>query len=362
MSPYLYQIAPGKLAVTTRRKEFGIDTGRIFEDEIFTFLVGPEAVRFNIHISALNNISEPLGYLMTNQKMKESLEKQAPLEDVEPDIFRELVKYAYSGLCGATDGVQKSEPQGAVSFNFRCFICGTSCRNENKSYPFCSTHCRTTYDNNYYPSNRYNFKCVHPTCGATTISQCGTSLAVLCNNHNTAQNWEKYCFNRTTGNFVIGTQLPNPSPFACREYGYAHLSHTDLHSHLQNHQKISQPITDITTHAKLYVLADKYMIPHLKDICLHKLHNNLVATKITDETIDYLIELILYTYANTSDEGDILRGTANKLRDLVMAYAAEHSKEIIQYPAFRHMLSAGGTQAADFMALALTQIGSDGAS
>lgn len=52
------------------------------------------------------------------------------------------------------------------------------------------------------------------------------------------------------------------------------------------------------------------MVSELKNIALYKLHKDLLAMKLTDESIDYLVELVLYVYSNTGDEGDILKGTS----------------------------------------------------
>lgn len=40
---------------------------------------------------------------MTNSSMKESTEKEAVLDGVEPEALARLVKFAYVGLCGITN-------------------------------------------------------------------------------------------------------------------------------------------------------------------------------------------------------------------------------------------------------------------
>lgn len=47
--------------------------------------------------------------MMTNDKMEEFIKGEAIIEDVEPQVFVLLAKFAYKGLCGAGDGAQQSK-------------------------------------------------------------------------------------------------------------------------------------------------------------------------------------------------------------------------------------------------------------
>ena len=124
-----------------------------------------------------------------------------------------------------------------------------------------------------------------------------------------------------------------------------------MSEHIDRHLRKDTQSSDLLQHAKLYVLATKYMVNDLPEISLHKLHRNIVKFKVEDESIDNIIDLVLYTYTNTSDEGDILKGTADKLRDLVMAYVTWKQKELTEYEALRQMLGAGGAHTVDYIAL-----------
>lgn len=141
--------------------------------------------------------------------------------------------------------------------------------------------------------------------------------------------------------------------FCARRYGCPDLSlsHELLDEHIDRHLTTDSQGSGLFEYAKLYVLADKYMVKNLQAITLHKLHRNLAAYKIHDEAIDEVIDLVLYTYTNTSEGGNILDGTADKLRDLVIAYVVDRASDLLKYESFRAMLAAGGAQTADFMAL-----------
>lgn len=109
--------------------------------------------------------------------------------------------------------------------------------------------------------------------------------------------------------------------------------------------------------AKLYVLADKYMVKDLPEICLHLLHQELCSMVVDGDSVNDIVELIYYTYSNTPADQDSGTGTgvSDKLRDLVISFAAEKAQELVQYPVFTQMLRAGGDQVADFTCLTLGQ-------
>ncbi|KAF6803251.1 hypothetical protein CSOJ01_11019 [Colletotrichum sojae] len=59
-------------------------------------------------------------------------------------------------------------------------------------------------------------------------------------------------------------------------------------------------------HVQVFVFADCYNIPELRQFCLHKLHRCLQRAKLSDEGYQLLFELIAIAYDNTG-EGDPLR-------------------------------------------------------
>lgn len=77
---------------------------RLMNDDIFTFIVGPQRAVIRVHVSILKTISEPLAYMMTNGKMDESLKREAILADNDPEVFAHLLKFAYRGLYAISDG------------------------------------------------------------------------------------------------------------------------------------------------------------------------------------------------------------------------------------------------------------------
>ncbi|CAI7636242.1 unnamed protein product [Penicillium glandicola] len=109
----------------------------------------------------------------------------------------------------------------------------------------------------------------------------------------------------------------------------------------------------ITFHAKVYVFATRYLIPALAQLCLRKLHRDLLTLSSTDfesadpsdsQVLDGLaatkaqmvLELVHYAYTKTARLEPISPTSAtqlreNQLRRLVVHYAACNVKELSRY-------------------------------
>ncbi|KAJ5971166.1 uncharacterized protein N7479_001084 [Penicillium vulpinum] len=119
---------------------------------------------------------------------------------------------------------------------------------------------------------------------------------------------------------------------------------------------VEAPSTDlpyITFHAKVYVFATRYLIPALAQLCLRKLHRDLlILSSIDVETADpsdsqildglaaikaqMVLELVHYAYTKTARLEPISPTSAtqlreNELRRLVVHYAACNVKELARY-------------------------------
>lgn len=333
---------------------------RLLNDHIFEFVIGNEEVSFKVHHTAITALSEPLKCLMTNDKMEESLNKKAFIRDHEPETFAAFVKFAYLGLCGMADDYSdagSTSPltvplNGALKVGrYRCAYCAQSINASGHNYyPFCST-CSP-----YRTRAGYNLSCVVEGCSTNGVNPVA-SKELLCPTHKGTPIGNQYPLLREPSDPY--TYPPGASALAKRKYSCKGLSHEELSDHLQRHRpklhNAGQTDEDVEPlllpHAKLYALAHKYMVKDLQDICLHKLHRALTTYKVKDGSIDEVIDLVSYTYVHTSEEGDILKGNADRLRDLVMAFVKDKTKELMKYEGFRFMLGAGGPQTADFFAI-----------
>jgi len=294
--------------------------------------------------------------MMTNGKMEKSTKKVAVLGDVESETFGQLLEFAYKGLCGMADTTSYRVIPAMLELplNYRCHWCGESALLYSAGdtlFPFCCEQHRRSYHIEMADRGDKIICCVVHDCLKTWGMN--TSHGILCSDHYTLELRQEHHSLADIANWGPAFDPNRMKSFLTRTYGCGDLSPEDLREHLERHRDTNtphQPSTPIS-HAKFYVLANKYLVQDLQDISLHKLHRDLSTLKITDTSVDEVIDLVLYTYSNTSVDGDIAKGTADKLRDLVMGFVAWQAKELTKYEAFRQMLAAGGARTADFMAL-----------
>lgn len=305
--------------------------------------------------------------MMTNGSMKESIDMEALLDDVEPATFALVAKFAYLGFCGVIDGLSGPATKPpippsvvAATNGFRCAACGRAMAvmvgTAPAYFPFCTSDHRSFLSARCASGASYSIFCVVSGCSQTwTGTGASASITKLCATHLTDTYSRIY---GSTGNLwsdprTSSTISTASTSFVQRQYPCASMSHKELSDFLDQHKHAttSTQIHSLARHAKLYVLADRYMIKDLKEICLHKLHRELMLFKITTDSVEDLTELLLYTYSHTTDHGDILDGTCDGLRNLVISFVNENSKTLMKYKGFRTVLLAGGGQTADFMAL-----------
>jgi hypothetical protein len=260
---------------------------------MFAFLVGPEHVRFEIHSGILEELSQPLTRLMKNGSMKESTEKEAVLDDIEVDTFAQFANYCYSGNYQTT-------PIVATDIEFDgTLISGNQCH----------------YCQGYY----------------VTVSRKGTTYCSQCSPFGPAH--------------VVSASLP--ATFADRKYGSTQYTHDEIRSFLDNQMPKDEPTARLREHAKVYVMADRYLVPSLKALAIHKLHRDLVKYDMRTHGAGEVVELLRYTYTNTLGVDDA-EGTDNELRDLIATYAAWKAPELLKDKGFREMLEEGGEAAFGF--------------
>lgn len=88
----------------------------------------------------------------------------------------------------------------------------------------------------------------------------------------------------------------------------------------------------------------------LKQLCLHKLHGDLGKFNISANGAE-MVEALEIAYDNTTVTNET--GSPQELRDLVLTYALERSKELVKSKDFRTLLIKGGEFVADFTCQAL---------
>lgn len=130
--------------------------------------------------------------------------------------------------------------------------------------------------------------------------------------------------------FISSSPKPNQAlweDIKKEEFGAMGMLHRELRDNLQ-HQKKDEPSDDLIDHARLWVFAECYDIPALRDLCLHKLHRDLVMFNLSERNSDEMVNLLEYIATNTmelqySDEG-FTSGECT-LRNLLLRYTTCHT-------------------------------------
>jgi hypothetical protein len=100
------------------------------------------------------------------------------------------------------------------------------------------------------------------------------------------------------------------------------------------------------THAKLYVLADKYLVENLRALCLHKLHKTLVEFTLYQKRVNDVLALVEYVFS------DKTQATSEEpLRALVLEYIVLQIHNIGGLDQFASLLGQNGAFAREFWRL-----------
>ena len=144
--------------------------------------------------------------------------------------------------------------------------------------------------------------------------------------------------------------LPKPElwrEFMNRKFGSFYLTHDDLRTHLDNMRPQDKVAIKVIQHAKLCVFADQYLLQPLIDLCLHKLHRDLLEYDIEENGVQEIVDLLNYVYENTSSS-EVAAGARWDLRDLVMTFAVCKAEMLVEDPAFGVLMESGTEVASDF--------------
>jgi hypothetical protein len=104
-------------------------------------------------------------------------------------------------------------------------------------------------------------------------------------------------------------------------------------------------------HARLYILADKYLVHSLKQLVLHKLYKTLEHFTIFEDRVTDITELVTFVYEKTPDLGNGM----DSLRRLVIRYVAAMHTGISGTNSFRTLLGEGGNLVIDLWDVLFTK-------
>ena len=104
-------------------------------------------------------------------------------------------------------------------------------------------------------------------------------------------------------------------------------------------------------HARLYVLADRYLMLPLKSLALHKLHRTLLNFKMYASRIGDIVELARYAYSSGHTCERSEHGAIDELREIVVEYIIREIEVIGGSKGLLALVEEGGPFVTDFWGL-----------
>ncbi|KAL6864587.1 hypothetical protein J3F83DRAFT_143103 [Trichoderma novae-zelandiae] len=278
----------------------------------FKFLVGPKKKELALHRTAVSSLSKSLDQLL-NGRMREATEQCVSWEDTDEKTFIRFGEWAYTGdytpgeseiLLDASQIATSQQnsadvPQVQPMVNSLRLLLDVG----NKDLEGPSTHCGQY---SWVPSSSEHYCkiCSSLHIPLTVCSRCRTPRHTFC-----AECRKGPAMVSTTHRIMYifdsndeyktqtAIQTPKINEDSCEDYTEVFLSH-----------------------AKLYVLADKYDIPKLRQLCLHYLHATLMTFNLHQDSVEDIVNLVKYSFKNTVEK--------DKLRNLLVQYSACFTREI----------------------------------
>lgn len=107
-------------------------------------------------------------------------------------------------------------------------------------------------------------------------------------------------------------------------------SPTILHAPRKNRESCEEYTEVFLSHARLYTLADKYDIPELRKLSLHKIYVSLKEFTLYPNRVGDVVDLASYSFENTI--------TGDKLRTLLVDYCACIFEDMLENESFKELL------------------------
>lgn len=342
----------------------------IIGSEIFTFVVGANCKEYKIHGTAISRLSKPLGVLI-NGEMREAKEKCVKWPDVDEKTFVRFTQWAYQKTYVTEEpdiildaslirvpifptvtqipskGKGSEVPLYSLvtldhSQSRQKDCCwNRSCGSYSKSNPLPDYRatclaCRRAYTTTACAScNSVYTDC--PTCGPLTSATRNSCAYTSCNYRNYGTTISqvtclrcrkaystKLCRCQSAFGDCGDCAAANEQPELLKRRDLIHKfldangttypTSTSVFSPRKNTEGCEDYTGVFLCHAKLYVMADTYDIPALKQLSLHRLHAALKEFTLYPSRLNDIATLAKYVFENTVQE--------DKIRDMITLYYA----------------------------------------
>ncbi len=237
----------------------------------FRFLVELDRKMFTIHSTLIAHHSKPLNVLI-NENMLKAKKKCVSLKDVDENTFVRFSQYAYT------------EDYIAANSNIL-----------SDFFTIISTHLVSNEVFNAQSKSESELELVR---NLFDFDISNDDWRFFKKNKKKAKIWSKKF--ELWGNFKSKAYIISKPAFQSWK-----------------NRELCEDYTEIFLyHARLYVFADKYDVDSLKDLSLHMLQRTLIEFTLYDERIENIINLLRYSYSNTTDRSESI----DDLRLLVVHY------------------------------------------
>ncbi|KAK7752186.1 hypothetical protein SLS62_005930 [Diatrype stigma] len=321
----------------------------IVESKMVQFIIGPEQKEFLVYSGAITSLSRPLNRLLTGH-MKEALEGRVVWDDIDEGTFVRFLQWAYTGdytdldpeieiqhepsLSGASVSSvpgQTDETEGPVIEDSDAQLPAEELGTEPKTErPVALTSVEASSLS--YMAQLYEevgcSKCYwshHPGFDRTECRNCN-GIFYLGHCPNCPYKYSNRCMMCDTP----VTQEQMAAQFICMSPGPPGRCHLEARKNVKEYEGYSEIFL---SHARLYVLADKYDIPRLLDLAIYKLWATLKDFKPYPRHFDDIATLILYAFCAFSEMAE-----GNKMCDMLVLYSACIFKEFQNARAFKHLV------------------------
>lgn len=335
-------------------------------------MIGPNGKEYNVHGAAISRLSKPLGVLITGD-MLEAKEKRVKWPDVDEKTFVRFTQWAYTKTYVTEEPdiildpsiyqvpifptVTKTPSKGNASeiplyslFDVElghpqnkdcCWnrSCSWYSKRKSKSnYKATCLFCRAAYTTTACAScSSVYTDC--PNCGSLTGTTRNSCPSYSCNyryNGNVANTGQATCLRCRQGystklcqcqaafsdcptcSTVEGNKANIKRCVLINKFldpsGTMYSTPTSIFSARKNTEGCEDYTGVFLCHAKLYVLGDKYDIPTLKQLSLHRLHATLKEFTLYPSRMNDIATLAKYVFENTVPE--------DKIRDMITLYYA----------------------------------------
>lgn len=300
----------------------------------FKFIIGPDAKPFYVHVYYLEKTSKVLNVLALGS-MKEAVEGCATLEDCSEDVFERFCQFVYFGDYDSVQPDLRQPPSnvstnasaapGAVTSGQSSQI-GSSGPAPTQTAPVASAPTvpvtiapAFTGNTPTVPVSLATLFPVHPSSAPVPAPAPAPSIPPSTSTPGIAVPGSAAAPSLPIHRTARKRKAPtNPwNIFLNEEYGKSEVDF-DAPRNPQSHLEYEEIFL---CHAELYMFADRYDIPTLRDLCLWKLHKCLIAFTVFPERVGDVIKLIEYVYQNTAG--------SDRLRELIAHYASIILEELM---------------------------------